>query len=248
MKTYLATIAQIKEIANITGNMEGIAAHLTTAQDLRMKAILGAKFLDQLLEQLGTQIVVLGATATNPVEVTTDGSHGFATGDSINIQGATGMTGINGQFDITVTGADTFELDGLDGTLFAAYNAGTATAMRMNEDNVTLLPMIQKPFAWYVLRNAIPQIWMHILNSGLANQGGGSGSFGRGEGGRSASKSEMAYLQQSFDNLATGYEIELTRYLSCNSSKYPLWVGCSTTIYPGDVRQRKKFPGGFGFG
>jgi hypothetical protein len=65
----------------------------------------------------------------NPAEVTTAVNHGFSTGDQvaiINIQGYTPVAAstpiINGQvFSITVTGLNTFTLDGLDGTLYNAY-------------------------------------------------------------------------------------------------------------------------------
>src|SRR5690349_14888113 len=148
MRTYLATIAQIKELTAISGNNADkfIVPYLDTAQVLKMKPNLGQVFMDELLSQLATEVSVSAATATNPVALTTDSPHGYSTSDSVYVEGATGMTGINGQWTITVTGANTFQLNGLNGSAFAAYNAGTATVMRMSAANVTLMPMVRKAF------------------------------------------------------------------------------------------------------
>lgn len=67
----------------------------------------------------------------NPAQVTTSSPHGFTTGQSvtiINVQGyqplASGTPILNGQvFVITVTGATTFTLNGLNGALYSAYTS-----------------------------------------------------------------------------------------------------------------------------
>lgn len=53
-----------------------------------------------------TSITCVGTTAT----VTTATNHGFTTGDTVGVEGATGANGLlyNGDFEITVTGATTF--------------------------------------------------------------------------------------------------------------------------------------------
>jgi hypothetical protein len=67
----------------------------------------------------GTSSRITGATNANPVAVTTDGSHGFTTGDIVTIYGVSGMTEINGTFTVTVTGSNAFTLDGIDGRIIA---------------------------------------------------------------------------------------------------------------------------------
>lgn len=71
---------------------------------------------------------ITGASKANPVQVTAVG-HGFTSGDVIQITGVVGMTELNNRmFKITVTGADTFTLDGVDGSAFTVYTSGgTAT-------------------------------------------------------------------------------------------------------------------------
>lgn len=234
---YLATLQQVKDLTTISNNAadKHLAAFLDTAQVLKMKPHLGYVFLNSLLMQLSTQVTVSAATAANPVQITSAVPTDFATGESIYISGATGMVGINGQWTITALSATTFRLDGLDGTAFPAYNVGTATAMRMPAANVLALPKIQKAYAWWVLRDAMPFIWMHVTNSGLANQAGGSGSFGRGDGGQGASKSEMAWLQQNAQALAEGYTSDLRDFLSYHSADYPEWVSSCNSVGMGDV-------------
>lgn len=70
---------------------------------------------------------ITGATQANPCAVTAN-AHGFNTGDTVAISGVLGMTQLNGRaYQITVTGANTFTLDGIDSTAFTAYSsAGTA--------------------------------------------------------------------------------------------------------------------------
>ena len=61
------------------------------------------------------------ATATNPVVVTSPG-HGLQDGDEISFTGVTGMTELNtGTFEVANATADTFELDGEDGSAFTTF-------------------------------------------------------------------------------------------------------------------------------
>lgn len=67
---------------------------------------------------------ISGATQTNPVSVTCL-SHGFTTGMKIRIGGVVGMTQLNGNdYTITVVDANTFTLDGTNGTGYTAYSSG----------------------------------------------------------------------------------------------------------------------------
>lgn len=82
--------------------------------DIKVVAVDGADY--------GGQIT--GATQANPVEITIP-SHGFSTGHRVTIFDVGGMTELNGnEYTITVTGANTFTLDGVNGTGFGAYTSG----------------------------------------------------------------------------------------------------------------------------
>jgi hypothetical protein len=69
---------------------------------------------------------ITAITATNPVGITTATPHGMLTGQKVGITGTFQPFALNEKtFFITVTGANTFTLNGIDGTLFPAYT-GTA--------------------------------------------------------------------------------------------------------------------------
>lgn len=73
---------------------------------------------------------ITNITQANPAEVTS-ANHTLQTGNIINISGVTGMTEINdtdlNPYTITVTGANTFTLDGIDSTGFTPYIGPTGT-------------------------------------------------------------------------------------------------------------------------
>lgn len=64
---------------------------------------------------------ISGATNATPIEITSAG-HGRTTGQTLTISGVVGNTAANGTFIITVTGANTFTLDGTSGN--GAYVSG----------------------------------------------------------------------------------------------------------------------------
>lgn len=70
---------------------------------------------------------ITGATNASPIEITATG-HGFLTGQSIAIHSVGGNTAANGTWTITVTGVNTFTLDGSTGN--GAYTPATGTALR----------------------------------------------------------------------------------------------------------------------
>lgn len=81
-------------------------------------------------------VTITGATAADPVVITTSGAHGFATGDHVYIADVVGMTEINGRvYRVTNLTSTTFSLQtrlddstDIDGSAFTAYaSAGTAT-------------------------------------------------------------------------------------------------------------------------
>jgi len=59
------------------------------------------------------QVAVTGASNTTPITVTTAAAHGMTTGDRAWITNVGGNTAANGSWVVTVTGANTFTLDGL---------------------------------------------------------------------------------------------------------------------------------------
>lgn len=69
--------------------------------------------------------VITAASNASPIAVTTTSPHGRATGDTVFIAGALGNTAANGAWIITVTGANSYTLNGSAGN--GAYTASSAT-------------------------------------------------------------------------------------------------------------------------
>lgn len=65
---------------------------------------------------------VTNATNTDPIEITTDAPHGLTSGDVVDIESVEGTTAANGTWEVTVTGASTFQLDTSSGD--GAYTTG----------------------------------------------------------------------------------------------------------------------------
>lgn len=65
-------------------------------------------------------------TNANPAEVTTTVNHGYTTGDQVFITAVGGMTSINSAlpYTITVTGLNTFTVNGFDSSLLPSYTSG----------------------------------------------------------------------------------------------------------------------------
>jgi hypothetical protein len=64
-------------------------------------------------------------TATNPCQITIT-NHGLSTGDVVQAILFSGMTPLNGKlYKITVTGPDTFTLDGVDSTSYGFFGSGS---------------------------------------------------------------------------------------------------------------------------
>jgi hypothetical protein len=68
-------------------------------------------------------LVVSGASNTSPISITTSTAHNYTTGTQVFIAGVEGNTAANGQWFITVTGGDTFTLDGSTGN--GGWTAGS---------------------------------------------------------------------------------------------------------------------------
>jgi hypothetical protein len=69
-------------------------------------------------------VAITGATTADPVVITSN-DHGLQTGDTVEIANVGGMVEINGRsFTVTRVDANTFSLDGEDGTGHTAYTSG----------------------------------------------------------------------------------------------------------------------------
>lgn len=85
---------------------------------------------------------VTGATNASPIQITTSVAHSLATGQMVAIHSVGGNAAANGTFTVTVTGANTFTLDGSTGS--GAYTSG-GTVLR--------------GASWQHMRNAIFIPW-----------------------------------------------------------------------------------------
>jgi hypothetical protein len=70
---------------------------------------------------VGFPVSITGATNASPISITAS-NHGLFTGQSVSISGVLGNTAANGQWVITVTGTNTFTLNGSTGN--GAYTSG----------------------------------------------------------------------------------------------------------------------------
>jgi hypothetical protein len=64
-----------------------------------------------LLDAAGPRAIV-SSTNASPIEITAGSPHGYETGQKVSIVGHAVNTGANGSWVVTVTGANTFTLDG----------------------------------------------------------------------------------------------------------------------------------------
>lgn len=75
---------------------------------------------------------ITNVTQANPAVVTYSGADNYSNGDSVYIEDVVGMTELNG-YEFTVanvdTGANTFELSGVDSTAYGAYTSGGTVAV-----------------------------------------------------------------------------------------------------------------------
>lgn len=84
-----------------------------------------AFFVDCGLTYDGTDPkTITGATQANPVVITST-AHGYANGDRVLLASLGGMTELNNrEFTVANVTANTFELNGIDGTGYTAYSSG----------------------------------------------------------------------------------------------------------------------------
>lgn len=79
-----------------------------------------------------TAQAITGITKANPAVVTYSGADNYSNGDSVFVTGVVGMTEVNGK-EFTVvnvnTGANTFELSGINSTSYGTYTSGGEVAV-----------------------------------------------------------------------------------------------------------------------
>jgi hypothetical protein len=122
---------------------EGIAGNFFKNRDQLFN--LYPRYPTQFQQGGGLGGSITGATTTNPVEITSP-NHNLLTGSIINIENVGGMTQLNGNtYTVTVTGTDTFTLNGIDGTAYSAYTSG-GTWSSNNTFSFTLFGNNQNPF------------------------------------------------------------------------------------------------------
>lgn len=92
----------------------------------KITAIKDETFEESLAGRNGTGLTVASATNANPVVVTVTG-HGLLTGDEVELTGFTEMTEVNDRrFIITKVDANSFSLNGEDGSGYTAESTGGA--------------------------------------------------------------------------------------------------------------------------
>jgi hypothetical protein len=79
---------------------------------------------EESLVGAGAEKTITGATKANPVVITCTG-HGFATNDVVRIKDVGGMVELNGNtYTVTVINANSFSLNGVNGTGYTTYTSG----------------------------------------------------------------------------------------------------------------------------
>lgn len=86
---------------------------------------------------------ITDASYSTPIQITTSGAHGLSTGHIVLIEGLVGAFAANGTWEITVTGADTFTLDGSIGD--SAYTSGGTWRSGVEEILYTDVPVPTSP-------------------------------------------------------------------------------------------------------
>jgi len=104
----------------------------------------GSQIPFRVVANIAERFSITGATAANPVVITTSATHTISSGDAVYVEGVGGMTQIN-QLRFTAANAanTTFELSGINGTAYTAYTSGGSvqranTLIYTDEDDAAL--------------------------------------------------------------------------------------------------------------
>lgn len=121
---YQCQIAQIGGMGS--GTFDDPSKDVVNTVTLDTDGFLYEKLTRQIFLYYDGQVTgqVTGATNANPCEITSV-AHGLATGAQVILRDIGGMTVLNNNtYTITVTGVNTFTLDGVDTTLSIPYTSG----------------------------------------------------------------------------------------------------------------------------
>lgn len=127
---------------------------------------------------------ITGATQANPVVITSN-AHGYSNGDTVYIEGVTGMTQLNKRwFTVRNVATNTFELEAVDGTSYTAYASGGTVARYSAFSYPSKVAFFEQRLI-YGASDAFPQsIW--------GSQGGEYDNFNQGTGASDAFKYTLA--------------------------------------------------------
>jgi len=94
--------------------------------------------------------IITGITQANPASVTS-AAHGLQTGAILVLDEIEGMSNLNNQtYTITVTGSNTYTLDGVDSTLFPAYVSGGTWVVKFTDYRYLTFSIFTDPRYIYV--------------------------------------------------------------------------------------------------
>jgi hypothetical protein len=123
------------------------AARIAPGDEIRIMASPNPTSLGQngvwTSQALQAAATIASSTNTTPISITR-GSHGYSTGDTVVITGHTVNTNANGTWEITVTGASTFTLNGSTGN---GVGGATGTARLRNNTVVRLTSSVTQNIA-----------------------------------------------------------------------------------------------------
>lgn len=85
----------------------------------------GGQIPFRIVANIGQRYAITGATAANPVVITTSATHSIDNDDTVYIEGVGGMTNINQlRFTAASVTNTTISLSGINGTAYSAYTSG----------------------------------------------------------------------------------------------------------------------------
>jgi Ubiquitin-activating enzyme E1 FCCH domain len=121
---YQCQIAEIGGMGN--GTFDNPALNMVQTVTLGLDGFLYNKLTKQIYFYYDGQVtgVITGSSQSNPTQITSV-AHGLQTGAIVILRNIGGMVQLNNKtYTITVTGVNTFTLNGIDSTAFSAYTSG----------------------------------------------------------------------------------------------------------------------------
>ncbi len=139
---------QISEIGGMgTGTVDDPATDTIQTVTVGMDGFLYNKLTRQIFLYYDGRVMgdISGATQANPCEITS-ASHGLQTGAQVIIRNVDGMVELNNNtYTITVTGVNTFTLDGVDSSAYSAYISGGDWSIAFADQRYLLFTIFTDP-------------------------------------------------------------------------------------------------------